>query len=285
MDEIKAMSLKLSQKAKVQLESLLELFRSGNVPNAVAIAVIPPLDIPSAKWSLANRILTLLAGTADARGIRQWNEVGRKVKKGSRAFYILGPSIVKKTDTDNETGEDTEKSVLVGFHAIPVFRVEDTDGEPIDYPETEPSQLPPLFEVAKAWDIEVKYIPFSGRYYGYTWKDQDKIALCTHDETVFFHELTHQAHFRVKSTNGQKSKSGQDPKQEIVAELSAAVLARLHGRQLPNEGKHYRYIESYADKMKKDVYRACMSVLSDVEKVLGLILDTANNTETRGVAA
>ncbi|MHC4797674.1 MAG: zincin-like metallopeptidase domain-containing protein [Planctomycetota bacterium] len=279
------MSPKLSQKAKVQLESLLELFRSGNVPDAVAIAVIPPLDIPSAKWSLTNRILTLLADTADARGIRQWNEVGRKVQKGSRAFYILGPSIVKKTDTDGETGEDTEKSVLVGFHAIPVFRVEDTHGEPIDYPETEPPQPPPLSEVAKTWDIEVQYIPFTGRYYGYTWHDKDQIALCTHDETVFFHELTHQAHRRVLSANNGKMNTGQDPKQEIVAELSAAVLARLHGRQLPNEGRHYRYIESYADKMKKDVYRACMSVLADVEKVLGLILGTTSPSETKGVAA
>lgn len=278
------MSLKVSEKARAQLDALLELFRSGNLPEAVAVATIPPYDIPSAKWSLTNRILMMLGDTVDARGYRQWQEVGRHVKKGVKSFHILGPSIVKRKETD-DTGQETEASVLVGFHAIPVFRVEDTEGKPVEYPEIAPTHAPPLADVAEAWGVAVEYAPFQGKYLGLCWYGREKLTLCTHDEAVFFHELAHEAHYRVKSANGRKMTGGQDPKQEIVAELSAAVLARLYGTQLPNEGKHYRYIESYAAKMKRDAYRACMSVLADVEKVLGLILETAGQAVGKGVAA
>src|SRR4051794_40846156 len=40
-------------------------------------------------WSLCNQLLVLLAGTADARGYRQWQEGGRHVKKGAKSIRIL----------------------------------------------------------------------------------------------------------------------------------------------------------------------------------------------------
>ena len=46
-------------------------------------------------------------------------------KKGSKAFYIIGP-VIKKIKEENE-----EKQILAGFKAIPVFRIENTEGEPI----------------------------------------------------------------------------------------------------------------------------------------------------------
>ena len=39
-----------------------------------------------AAWS---QLVAALSGTVDARGIKQWNTVGRKVKKGSHALWIL----------------------------------------------------------------------------------------------------------------------------------------------------------------------------------------------------
>ena len=189
----------------------------------------------------------LLAGTGDARGFRQWKEVDRHVTKGARCFYILGPSVKTFTDTD-DTGTEVKRQALVGFHAIPVFRAEDTDGEPLDYPEVNPPEPPPLADVARAWGIDVSYAPFQGKYYGYyrpgMSEPGQQIVLCTHDQATFLHELAHGAHERVKLADGRKMQRGQDARQEIVAELSAAVLARLVGGQLPNEGKHYRYIVS-----------------------------------------
>ena len=62
--------------------------------------------------------------------------------------------------------------------------------------------------------------------------------------------------------------------QEIIAELSAAVLCRVIGKQ-PGDtlGNSYRYIDAYAKKLGIKPHCACMKVMGDTEKVLHLILD------------
>ena len=61
--------------------------------------------------------------------------------------------------------------------------------------------------------------------------------------------------------------------QEIIAELSAAVLFRIIGKQLGDTlGNAYRYIEAYAKKLGIKPHCACMKVIGDTEKVLNLIL-------------
>lgn len=64
---------------------------------------------------------------------------------------------------------------------------------------------------------------------------------------------------------------GQDPRQEAVAELSAAVLVQLYGAA--NEGYSYDYLEHYARREgTEDVYRLCLSVIGEVEAVLDVLL-------------
>lgn len=66
---------------------------------------------------------------------------------------------------------------------------------------------------------------------------------------------------------------GQDPLQEIVAELSAHALCRIVGKTGEKFiGNGYTYIEKYSEKIKMSPYSACIKVLNDVEKVLSLIL-------------
>src|SRR5205085_1120822 len=84
---------KRQEAAEDALKEIVGLFESGNLPAAIAQTTIQRLadDCPSAAWSLGNQLLALLAGTSDARGYKQWAEVGRHVKKGARAFRILAP--------------------------------------------------------------------------------------------------------------------------------------------------------------------------------------------------
>ncbi len=134
-----------SKKAKVCLQRIVDLFKEGDIPKALAVATIPPqAGIPSAKWSLSNRLLQFLADTSDARGFRQWQKADRKVSKGAKAFHILGPKARTIKETD-EGGLETEKVIVVGFFAIPVFRAEDTDGDPLPYV---PGTPPPLADVS-----------------------------------------------------------------------------------------------------------------------------------------
>ncbi|WP_319405766.1 antirestriction protein [uncultured Desulfosarcina sp.] len=246
------------------VSGIIASFEQGDIPEAIAYSVFPIADIPSAKWSLLNRTLTFLAGTQDARGFRQWKQVGRFVKKGARSFRILVPSFVK-----NENEENGEiENYLRGFMCRPVFRLEDTDGEALDY---EMLELPdfPLIERAEEWGISVKAIPGNYRYYGYYMPGRKEIAIATAEEGVFFHELAHAAHEKIKGV----LKPGQDSLQEIIAELSAQVLCRMVGKQSRDTtGNSYRYIGRYAEKIKLTPQAACLKVMSETEKVLNLIL-------------
>jgi len=68
-------------------------------------------------------------------------------------------------------------------------------------------------------------------------------------------------------------KAGQDPLQEIVAELSALALCRIVGKQARDTtGNSYRYIQGYAERMKFTPTSACLKVMSETERVLNLIL-------------
>lgn len=83
---------------KNAVNQLLDMFQSGKLPERVAFSIIhrhPGDVIPSDKWSIGNRILQMLQGTADARGYKQWQEVGRQVRKGAHAIHILAPLTYK----------------------------------------------------------------------------------------------------------------------------------------------------------------------------------------------
>lgn len=213
-----------NEKVRGVLTSILERFKTGDIPQGIAYSMFPIPDIPAAKWSLCNRTLMFFADTQDARGFNQWKEAKRYVKKGAKAFLILAPRFGEK-----ENGEGEEETFLAGFLAV----------------------------------------PGSYRYRGYYSTEKREIALATQEETVFFHELSHAAHQKVLG----QLKPGQDWKQEVVAELSAAVLCHLVGKDGDKHlGNSYTYIEKYAAEAKTTVLSACFQVLSDVEKVLKEIL-------------
>ena len=128
----------MNEKVKQALNSILQRFKSGDIPEALAYSMFPIPNIPASRWSLLNRTLMFISGTSDARGFNQWKQVNRYVKKGSKAITILAPRFIRKQEED----EEEAKSVLVGFLAVPVFKVEDTEGEPLDYQKIELPELP-----------------------------------------------------------------------------------------------------------------------------------------------
>lgn len=254
------------------VQVILEMFRTGQLPEAVAETVIHRQrhDVPSARWSLSNQLLMFANGTKDARGYDQWRQVGRYVKKGAKAFYILAPRTKTVKEVDEE-GNEVERTVLIGFIAVPVFRYEDTEGEPLPPVDYRPPTFPPLWDVARRLGVRVDYVPFlegqtwRGRY---QWGGEKRILLATHDVDTFFHELAHAVHHTFRELRG-----GQHPDQEVVAETVSAVLCHLYG--LSGYIWHgYKYIERYAQ--DGNPARAVMRVLADVERVLTMILEMAD---------
>ncbi len=253
----------MKPKVRDTLNKIIDRFKSGDIPEAVAYSMFPFNDAPSANWSLTNRTLMFLSGSMDAREIRQWNSVGRFVKRGTKAFYILVPYM---KHVEDDLGEQTHK--LMGFGVCPVFRVEETDGEPLEYENIEVPNFP-LIEKAREWNVDVRAVPGNYKYFGYYVPDRKEIAVTTANESVFFHELSHCAHHILNDG----ILTGQDPLQEIVAELSAQALALIVGRSVADyAGNGFRYIEKYSQKAGLTVHTACLKVLAETEKVLNLIL-------------
>ena len=59
---------------------------------------------------------------------------------------------------------------------------------------------------------------------------------------------------------------GQDPLQEIVAELSAQALARIVGRSAEDTiGNSFRYVDKYAKQLKVDVHETNILNLFDTD--------------------
>lgn len=265
--------------------TLVDKMENGDLVEASAPTLLKD-DRPCSAWSFSNTLIRIFDGqTDDARTFNSWKAVGRMVKKGSKAFYILAPKMITKKETDERTGVETERRILVGFKALPEFRVEDTDGDPL--PDVDPPSRPDLAKVADAWNVSITYGAIDGgfAYHAGEVDKDERIRCATHDEATFAHELAHAAHARILKDRGDKMVPGQDWKQEVVAEFTAAVLMSAYNLTDPaRESWSFRYIRKYAENSGLKVEKAVLSVLGDVDKVTRLILDTAAENGVQAIS-
>ena len=257
------------------ITTLMAMFAGGNFPAQVAMTIIRKAEgdtVPSDSWSLGNRLLMGAQATSDARGFRQWGEVGRHVKKGSKAIHIFAPLTKKIKEKDDVTGEETERFIIVGFKPIPVFRLEDTEGEPLPTFDYTPKNYPSFFDVAEKLGVKVEYKALRSDYYGRYTSGQGKIQLCSEDAVVYYHELAHAVHDTFVDL-----RTCDKAKKEIVAELSALVLAEISGVS-GYQWQGFKYISAYcADSKPETVLKKMMGVLNDVEKIVSIVLDASED--------
>jgi antirestriction protein ArdC len=78
----------------------------------------------------ANNVMLILAqrhGATQIAGFNAWKKLGRFVRKGEKAIWIIAPMTYKVKDDDKRT--DDEQSVIRGFKWVPVFDISATDGQ------------------------------------------------------------------------------------------------------------------------------------------------------------
>lgn len=261
---------------KTAVKTLMATFESGNFPAQIATTIIRKHegdDIPSDKWTFANRLLMSAQGTNDARGYKQWQQVNRQVKRGSLAIHIFAPLTRKITETDENTGEETSRIIVTGFRPIPVFRYEDTEGEPLPAFDYKPKVYPPFFDVAEKLGLKVEYRPMRANYLGKYVSNTKSIELDSQDAVVFYHELSHAVHDTFVDL-----KSYDKAKAEIVAEFSAVTLCELSGIS-GYQSQGYDYIKNYCagDAKPETVLKKIMGVLNDVEKIVSIVLEATED--------
>ena len=85
------------------------------------------------QYSFSNSLLILVQHPTATRvaGFQTWRQLGRMVRRGEHAIWILAP-ITRRVaaEADSETS-DASTRVVATFRPVPVFDVEQTEGEPL----------------------------------------------------------------------------------------------------------------------------------------------------------
>lgn len=120
-------------------------------------------------------------------GYRVWQSLGRQVKKGEKAIYILAPCPYKqtiydyvtnpktgevKTDSNGEPVKEKMEVTRVSFRATPIFDISQTEGEPLPELAKElTGEIPDyaiLMDAIKAVaPVPIKFKPWSESKKGY----------------------------------------------------------------------------------------------------------------------
>lgn len=270
-----------SSSAQSAVNAIVEAFQHpAGLPKALAYMHLQGTHSPCAKWSYANRLLVALAGHTDARGFRQWQTVGRTVKKGSKASYILSPMIVRKTEKDAQ-GVERQIAYPKGFTATPVFGYSQTEGEPLDTPDAAFLDALPLREVAEKWRLQISSYDASNHHAaGFYSPGRGEIALGVANLSTWTHELIHAAEDRLGTLHATDSADA-----EIVAELGGATLLQMLGEQHQADlGGAYSYVQMQCK--GDDIVRRCTELLTRICRAIELILNEAQNaTEAASQAA
>ena len=269
---------------QASIDKLLQMFKTQDFPAAVGWQVIRRHSgdhpIPSDLWSAGNRWLMLASGTTDARGFGQWHQIGRQILPGSKALYICAPN-TRKITSDDDDDPDAARTIVAGFRWIPVFRIEDTTGQPVSTADYTPKILPPLFDAAAKLGASVKWQPFDGKSLGRYRPSSKEIVLSDQTALTFYHELMHHLDSQVDPI-----RAGRLAEAELIAEFGGSVLLALQGIT-GYESSSYRYLKAYAsNKEPEAVLRCIMAVAARVEKLVGVVLDAATEaTEANSKSA
>ena len=263
-------------KAEAVGRQVVEAFKAGRLPAAMAPVFLDiDDDRPCCSWSWRNRVLVALAGFDDARGCRQWNEVGRRIRKGERCRCCILAPVTVKGKGDDGAADDGGRVALIGFRSVPVFGYEQTDGAELPAREAARELIDalPLVEVAREWGLRVEAFKGNERgCAGFFAPEAGVVAVGVSNLSTWAHELVHAADHRL----GALKERGQHWRSETVAELGGAVLLHLIGRPADaDDGGAWEYVSKYAEAAGMDPVRACLDVLGRACEAVALILQEA----------
>jgi len=113
------------------------------------------------RYSFGNILLiaSQRPGATLVRGFRQWQDMGRQVRKGEKGISILRPNV--GWVTDEATGE--KKRIVRGFGVATVFDITQTDGDPLPLDVLSPEELEgdashDLFQNIRRQLLDRKYV-------------------------------------------------------------------------------------------------------------------------------
>ena len=232
-------------------------------------------------WHNTMLIVTQKPDAERVAGFKTWLTMGRHVRKGERGIMIFAPRPWKHTETNEQTGEDTERQG-VSFRPVYVFDVSQTDGEPlpeVSVPDVETasdSLLASLERVASKRGIAVNYTELDAGFYGVS--KGGTIDIATGHATgqqakTLAHELAHEAMHKQNRPSGLT---------RTIAELEAESVAYVvcSHFSLDVEVRASRYIALWDGDAK-----ALRESLERIAKTARDIIDDVESLDSRRAVA
>ena len=275
-----------SQAAQDAANRVIEAFEDPTtLPAKLAPVVLAAGGRHADRYSWRNQLIVALMGYSDAAGYKQWRSYGRQVRKGEKAMAILRP--IKRsfnvTDTDPNTGQETERRItyVIGFTDVKVFGQETTDvvdeekwkafqGKGAEAQEK--IEASPLYNVATTWGLKVKadgHLVKRGALGCYS-PSEKELTLAVENAAVWAHELVH---FADDALGNMTTRYGQQPDNEVVAQLGAAVL--LTAMEMDHEadlGGSWEYVKHYSEDDDTKAIKACTTLLHRTLDAVAAIL-------------
>lgn len=206
-------------------------------------------------------------------GFHTWRRLGRTVRRGEKGIWILAP--ITRRIVDEATGDACEpraRRVLSGFKAVPVFDIEQTDGQPPPLlpaerlrGEAPGSVFEQLVEVAG----DIGYMVTEDRLPGArngdcSYADRHIRVEMTNDSAQRVKTLTHElAHAMLHEGSGDRSRA------ELEAESIAYVVCRAIG--IDAGAYSFGYVASWAgggDKAITGIKVAATSIQQTADRIL-----------------
>ena len=213
-------------------------------------------------------------------GLYAWNQLGRKVIKGQKGIRILAPMIGTRKKKDSEANKSKDPAavnapVLVGFRAVYVFDVSQTEGAELPgFTERTKGEVGEFrerlinFTIAQGIELEFKesIAPAMGMSYG------GKIAILPGQEPAeefstlvheLAHEMLHKAERRTATTKTVR---------ETEAEAIAFVVSQTIGLDAGRASADYIHL-----------YHGNAALLTEslevIQRTAALILSAMENKE------
>ena len=195
---------------------------------------------------------------------KQAHELGGHVRKGERGSTVVYANTLTRTDTDEETGEESAREIPY-MKGYAVFNVEQIDGLPAHYTQPAQAIIDPVERIAHA-DAFISSTRADVRHGGnrafYTmagdYVQMPPFEVFRDKESYYatlLHELTHWT--RHKSRLGRdfgRKRFGDEgyAMEELVAELNAAFLSADLGLTPSPREEHAAYIADWLKALKND---------------------------------
>lgn len=205
-------------------------------------------------------------------GMKTWNDLGRRVKKGEKGIRILAPLMGTRKKKEQTDPAVRNEPFLLGFRSVPVFDIEQTEGAELPkltekYSGSVGDYKDRLLTFADERGIEVEYresiAPATGTSHG------GMIALLPGQEPAeefgtlvheLAHELLHQAERSIATTKAVR---------ETEAEAIAFVVAKAVGLKPGNAAADYIHLYHGSSVMLTEslsvIQRTSAIILSAIE--------------------